>query len=461
MGKGKKKKKQPQGSVEEIDSSVPRSFVMHRGDVGKSVLQLETDMKRVMEPYTALNLKVRKNNVLKDFVHVAGPLGVSHFLILSKTETSTNFRIARLPRGPTLTFQVQEYSLMKDVAAIVKKPKTVGKQYNYPPLLVLNHFNADTTEMKLMTTMLQNMFPSINVRKVKLSEIRRCVLFNYNEDTKTIDFRHYNIDAVPVGLSRGVKKLMKNRIPDLGSLTDISEFVTGSCYMSESEGEEPVESQVVLPQNVHGRGNVKASQSAIKLTELGPRLTLQLVKVEEGICDGEVLFHQFVHKTEKEKEELRTRKRERKVLKEKRKKEQEENIKRKEVERQKNKEKSLAGMEKKRKSEGGGKDDSESDDDTEYFRQEVGEEPDEDLFSKPAKKGTKRKFSTDRKPFKKRRMDGETSAKTASKRKFPFKSNDRSSDKRQTKAKKFPIKRTSTGKFKGKGRVLGKKAAKR
>ncbi len=27
--------------------------------------------------------------------------------------------------------------------------------------------------------------------------------------------------------------------------------------------------------------------------QLGPRLTLQLVKIEEGLCDGEVLFHQF------------------------------------------------------------------------------------------------------------------------------------------------------------------------
>ena len=36
-----------------------------------------------------------------------------------------------------------------------------------------------------------------------------------------------NIDAAPVGLTRGVKKIMKNKIPDLGSLTDISEFVTG------------------------------------------------------------------------------------------------------------------------------------------------------------------------------------------------------------------------------------------
>ncbi len=31
---------------------------MHRGEIGKSVLQLEVDLRRVMEPYTALNLKV-------------------------------------------------------------------------------------------------------------------------------------------------------------------------------------------------------------------------------------------------------------------------------------------------------------------------------------------------------------------------------------------------------------------
>ena len=37
-----------------------------------------------------------------------------------------------------------------------------------------------------------------------------------------------------------------------------------------------------------------------RLTELGPRLTLQLVKVEEGICEGEVMFHEFVQKTDEE-----------------------------------------------------------------------------------------------------------------------------------------------------------------
>ena len=37
---------------------MPHSFVMHRGDVGKSVLQLEKDIRHIMEPYTASKLKV-------------------------------------------------------------------------------------------------------------------------------------------------------------------------------------------------------------------------------------------------------------------------------------------------------------------------------------------------------------------------------------------------------------------
>jgi len=454
MGKGKKKKK-TSASLEATEQNVPRSFVMHRGDVGKSVLQLETDLKRVMEPYTALNLKVRKNNVLQDFIHVAGPLGISHFLTLSKTSNSTNFRISKLPRGPTLTFQVKEYSLMKDIASIVRKPKSIGKQYNYPPLLVLNQFNSETTMMKLMTTMFQNMFPSINVQKVKLSEIRRCVLFSYNADANVIDFRHYNIDAAPAGLSRSVKKIVKHKIPDLGSLTDISEFVTGSCLMSESEGEEPAESQVVLPQNVRGRGNIKSSQSAIKLTELGPRLTLQLVKIEAGVCDGEVLYHQFIKKTDEEKEELRIRKLEKKKLKERRKRQQEENVQRKKAEREKNKERSLMGMKRKRELEGKPENESE-DDDTEYFRQEVGEEPDEDMFTRTQKKPHKRKLSSDKRPFKKAKTDGKEANK-ARKADWTFKTNKNSNHM----SLKQGIKRDRRSKMHVKGKVFGKKASKR
>lgn len=42
------------------------------------------------------------------------------------------------------------------------------------------------------------------------------------------------------------------------------------------------------------------SYSSIRLQELGPRLTLELMKVERGLCEGEVLYHSYVTKTAEE-----------------------------------------------------------------------------------------------------------------------------------------------------------------
>jgi ribosome biogenesis protein SSF1/2 len=58
-------------------------------------------------------------------------------------------------------------------------------------------------------------------------------------------------------------------------------------------------------------------------------MTLELVKIEDGLCDGEVLYHTYVSKTSEEIAELRKRTSEKKHLKEQRKREQEENVRRK------------------------------------------------------------------------------------------------------------------------------------
>lgn len=39
-------------------------------------------------------------------------------------------------------------------------------QFSHHPLLVLNNFGTEGLQVKLMATMFQNMFPSINVHKV-------------------------------------------------------------------------------------------------------------------------------------------------------------------------------------------------------------------------------------------------------------------------------------------------------
>lgn len=109
------------------------------------------------------------------------------------------------------------------------------------------------------------------------------------------------------------------------------------------------------------------------------------MKVENGLLDGEVLFHEFVSKTEEEKRAIEKSRERKKKLKEKRKKIQEQNKKKKEDQKQAHKEKSLKGILKKKESdvllqkiakESVEKSEFEEDDDAQYYREEVGEEPD-------------------------------------------------------------------------------------
>lgn len=68
-----------------------------------------------MYPYTALKLKEKKKNTLKDFLGVAGAFGVTHMMMYSQTDKSCYLRLMKNPKGPTITFKIDEYSLAKDV----------------------------------------------------------------------------------------------------------------------------------------------------------------------------------------------------------------------------------------------------------------------------------------------------------------------------------------------------------
>jgi ribosome biogenesis protein SSF1/2 len=82
--------------------------------VTKSISQLVRDIRQIMEPYTATRLRERPNARLRDYLTVAPMLGVTHMLAFTLTDAANvHLRMARLPQGPTLTFRVQRYSLMK------------------------------------------------------------------------------------------------------------------------------------------------------------------------------------------------------------------------------------------------------------------------------------------------------------------------------------------------------------
>jgi len=407
-GKAAKKAKAALTVAEDNDLvKAPHSFVFHRGHVRMSLKVLIQDFRKIMEPFTATSLKASEKNSLKDFVSIAGPLNVSHFLMFGMSPTSANLRIMRLARGPTMSFKVINFTLAKDVVSAQKRPNVNPKLFAHHPLLVLNGFGGQDGQpapnhLKLISTMFQNMFPSININKIAVGDIRRCLLLRYDAETDQIYLRHYSIKAVPVGVSRRVRRMIQTRLPDMSGFNDVGDYLLNNGGVtSESEGEmDGDHNQIDLPQSMPGRGNVKSQQSAIRLHELGPRLALQLVKIEEGLCDGKVVHHSFIEKTSEEVNAIEEARKDKQKLKDQRQKEQNTNVVKKKKEEHKRKclegmgadgEKANAGQNGEEDNDNNNDDDeyTSDEDDAEYFRKEVGEDPEVGSFSKPGMKRRK------------------------------------------------------------------------
>lgn len=291
-----------QGAVKEESPAVPRSIVARGTKVIPLVSELVQDLRKLMSPYTATNLRERSFNRMKDYAQVAGVLGITHLLIISQTENNIVLRIGKHENGPTLHFHIQKYCLARHVRAAQKRPHNSTSAYLTSPLVVLNNFGkTEDSHVKLMAVTLQHMFPSINIKTIRLNECRRVVLFNYMKESGLVEMRHYHIRAQPMGISRSVKKVLQAKLPDLGDLQDISQFIEGQGLGAASDSEaEDETSRVVLPEKFIGHGNAKSQQSSIKLSEAGPRLTLELFKVERGLNEGDVLYHKYIRKTPEE-----------------------------------------------------------------------------------------------------------------------------------------------------------------
>mmetsp|Transcript_8502 Transcript_8502/g.12688 ORF Transcript_8502/g.12688 Transcript_8502/m.12688 type:complete len:423 (-) Transcript_8502:118-1386(-) len=312
--------------------NIPRSIVARSNKVCSNVAEFIKDLRKLMGPNTASNLKERSYNRTKDYASVASHLGITHLLAISETKSNIVLRVGRFHNGPTLHFRIPQYSLCKHVRASQRRPFESSAAYLTAPLVVLNNFGqVEESHLKLLRVTLQHMFPSINVNTVRLNECRRVVLFHFKKEDATVEMRHYAIRATPVGITRNLKKVLQAKIPNLGELQDISEFLEGggAGAMSDSEAEDDPAARVELSERYVGSGNGASQQSAMKLTELGPRATLELFKVEKGMCEGDVLYHKFEQKTAAEAAATKARVEAARALKAERKAIQEENVRKK------------------------------------------------------------------------------------------------------------------------------------
>ena len=226
----------------------------------------------------------------------------------------------------------------------------------------------------LTTTIFQSMFPRINPQTTPLKSIRRVLLINRepasdkNDGSFVLNFRHYAITTKAAGISRPLRRLnaaekilngkngRKGGVPNLGKLEDIADFMIGgengegymTDAMSGSEVDTDAEVEVVedAPRKISAKARAarengdpnaeddeRVERRRVKLVELGPRMKLRMTKVEEGLCSGKVMWHEHIHKSRQEVQELDKRWETRAKEKEARRKEQKANVEKKRKER--------------------------------------------------------------------------------------------------------------------------------
>ena len=306
--KGKKTKSKQIGREDttERDKATPKSIIVYRGEVGNKMRGLMHEWRRVFLPWSSKKLH-GKNNTMKDYLHVASVFSASHLHLLTTPSAGASLRLLRFPSGPTLSFRIESYTLRDDIVAQQRRPAPVtGPAYDVSPIVVLNNFNLPGRgdEVALQESTFQALFPSLNVSTAKPSEIQRVVLFHHDPTHGTVEMRHYVITTKAVGLSRTVKKLMEGRIPTkLGTTARVEDVLEQEAAWSDTDGEGE-EVELAKPFKQHTK------QTRVKLVEVGPRMTLRLIKVEAGFAGGEVLWHSHIHKSPAEKAAIAKRVRE-------------------------------------------------------------------------------------------------------------------------------------------------------
>lgn len=252
----------------------------------------------------------------------------------------------------------------------------------------MNNFSTTTTPVSskeepavpkhletLVTTIFQSMFPPLNPQATPLSTIKRVLLLNREPPSQpgnnayTISLRHYAITSRRSGLNKPIKRINQAEkgdkhanerrgrgVPNLGKMGDVSEFLLGGengngdgAYTSASETETDTDGEVEVmaarTKKLLGRKEREKTRTtaageengtsapkrnvekrAIKLTELGPRMRLRLIKVEEGLCGGKIMWHDHIAKSKAEERELEQKWEKKRAEKEERKRIQRENV---------------------------------------------------------------------------------------------------------------------------------------
>ncbi|MES1902774.1 MAG: hypothetical protein MHPSP_001894, partial [Paramarteilia canceri] len=299
--KGLKCKLNAKSQIEKYEkwcTNQPNPCILMRGKYSESLKVLKNDIKNVFQPLTLIKSESFSQLSFKKIAESLSVVKATHLMVLSDGLDCPILRVARSPAGPTITFRIKNHAVSQDVRFMKPDASLEAKHFftTSHPFLITSNFNSELGHLKIASVLLQNMFPIFDIEESELKLFKRCAIFNYNEETQDIDFRHYlkkyfsSIIKTPLSSNDSISKLSGSGLIKMTDISDISDFVLKSSENNDKN------------ENLLSNNSTSTFESkySLRLKEIGPRMKMEIMKIEEDFFDGKVLYHNEIKKSAKE-----------------------------------------------------------------------------------------------------------------------------------------------------------------
>jgi len=184
-----------------------------------------------------------------------------------------------------LTFRVCDYSLVQDVLNTQSRPSSHLTRCDRPPLVVMSNFGNEK-HTRLAMASFRKLFEPLALNNVNPDASQRVVLVCYDEVESCFQIRHYIFNKV-------CKERTLTRQPNSG--VDVEDESRAKLsFARRATNLAGNMSQGIFLHATHEIAG-RSFQDKVCLREVGPRLKLELKKVEEGLCTGTTLYDAGLH----------------------------------------------------------------------------------------------------------------------------------------------------------------------
>ena len=158
-------------------------------------------MRLVMNPNIVINPKEKSSNNMRDFLSLVDIYGYSHMITFTNTDKNSYMHLAKMPKGPTISFKINDFILASDIFANNTQCPLI-KDFSHTPLMVMTGFNnekiAEEYKTAITTTsmLFTSFFPPCDLSSINMKKYKRVVLINLNiiDNIPQIELRYYKIN---------------------------------------------------------------------------------------------------------------------------------------------------------------------------------------------------------------------------------------------------------------------------